>query len=104
MKVTTRELKNYGIPTRLAKKITKAINEKGNWGENRLKKLNEEIISKMCLKKENTNLIRWIYSEEDYEAFPYNCDVVYKDPKGDLWVRYRDLYALIPAEVDPEIY
>lgn len=53
---------------------------------------------------ENINVIRWIYSEEDYDEFPFNCYVVYEDPKGDLWVRYKDLYALVPAEVDPEIY
>lgn len=106
MKVTTRELKNCGVPTKLAKKIAKAINEKWNWEEDRLKNLNEEIISTMSLKKmpEDIKVIRWIYSEEDYDEFPFNCYVVYEDPKGNTWVAYKDLYALVPAEVDPEIY
>ena len=106
MKVTTRELQNYEVPTQLAKKMTKAINEKWNWEEDRLKNLNEEIISTMSLEKipEDTNIIRWIYSEEDGEAFPFNCEIAYEDPKGNTWVMYKDLYALVPAEVDPEIY
>lgn len=104
MKVTT--LQNCGVPTKLAKKIAKAINEKWNWKEDRSKKLAEETISTMSLKKmpEDIKVIRWIYSEEDYDEFPFNCDVVYEDPKGNTWVMYKDLYALVPAEADPEIY
>lgn len=106
MKVTTSELKNYGIPTQLAKTIAKAINEKWRWSEDRTKKLTEETISTMSLKKmpEDINVIRWVYSEEDQDEFPFNCDVVYEDPKGNTWVAYKDIYALVPAEVDPEIY
>ena len=104
MKVTT--LQNCGVPTQLAEKIAKAINEKWGWREDRTKKLTEETISTMSLKKmpEDVTVIRWIYSEEDQDEFPYNCYVVYKDPKGNTWVMYKDLYALVPAEVDPEIY
>lgn len=104
MRVIT--LQNCGVPTKLAKKIAKAINEKWDWEEDRLKNLNEEIISTMSLKKmpEDIKVIRWIYSEEDYDEFPFYCNLVYEDPKGNTWVVYKDLYALVPAEADPEIY